>query len=52
MIPLRQPDTARYIRRYSPSGKVPVLLVGGQRIWDSLAIAEYLAERASGPVAG
>ena len=44
VIPLRQPDTALHIRRYSPSGKVPVLLVGGQRIWDSLAIAEYLAE--------
>ena len=44
MIPLRQPDTALHIRRYSPSGKVPVLLAGGLRIWDSLAIAEYLAE--------
>ena len=28
VIPLRQPDTALHIRRYSPSGKVPVLLVG------------------------
>ncbi len=45
VIPLRQPDTALHIRRYSPSGKVPVLLVGGLRIWDSLAIAEYLAEQ-------
>ena len=45
LIPLRQADTAARIRRHSPSGKVPVLLVGELRIWDSLAIAEYLAER-------
>jgi glutathione S-transferase len=48
VIPLRQPDTALHIRRYSPSGKVPVLLADGQAIWDSLAIAEYLAERHPG----
>jgi glutathione S-transferase len=29
----------------SPSGKVPCLMDGRIRIWDSLAIAEYLAER-------
>lgn len=45
LIPLRRPDTARRIRTYSPSGKVPVLLAGEQRIWDSLAIAEFLAEQ-------
>ena len=36
-----------YIRKYSPSGKVPVLIddeLGGQVIWDSLAIAEYIQE--------
>ena len=44
VIPLRRPETPELIRRYSPSGKVPVLLAGGLRIWDSLAIAEYLAE--------
>ena len=44
VIPLQQPETARHIRRYSPSGKVPVLLVDGLRIWDTLAIAEFLAE--------
>ncbi len=44
VIPLRRPDTAERIRGYSPSGKVPVLLADGLRIWDSLAIAEYLAE--------
>ena len=44
LIPLRRPDTAARIRRHSPSGKVPVLLAGDMRIWNSLAIAEYLAE--------
>ena len=44
-IPLRQPDTPLRIRRHSPSGKVPVLRVGDLAIWDSLAIAEWLAER-------
>ena len=29
---------------YSPTGKVPVLLVDGEPVWDSLAICETLAE--------
>jgi len=32
----------------SPSGKVPVLVDDGTVVWDSLAIAEYLAERHPG----
>ena len=32
----------------SPSGKVPALHDGGRIVWDSLAIAEYLAERYKG----
>lgn len=32
-------------RRFSPTGKVPLLVHGAIRVWDSLAIAEYLAER-------
>jgi glutathione S-transferase len=43
-IELRQPESKANILRYSPSGKVPTLLAGGQAIWDSLAILEYLAE--------
>ncbi|MGD9511629.1 MAG: glutathione S-transferase N-terminal domain-containing protein [Geminicoccaceae bacterium] len=44
-IPLRRPDTAARIHRHSPAGKVPVLRVGELAVWDSLAIAEWLAER-------
>jgi glutathione S-transferase len=29
----------------SPTGRVPVLIDGGVTVWDSLAIAEYVAER-------
>jgi glutathione S-transferase len=32
-------------RTFSPSGKVPCLTDGDRVVWDSLAIAEYLAER-------
>jgi glutathione S-transferase len=32
------------IEKYSKAGKVPVLMVDGQAVWDSLAIAETLAE--------
>jgi glutathione S-transferase len=31
--------------RYSPTGLVPVLIDGDLAIWDTLAIAEYLADR-------
>ena len=34
-----------HYRRISPSGKVPCLVDGDTVVWDSLAIAEYLAER-------
>jgi glutathione S-transferase len=35
-------------RTFSPSGKVPCLVDGDVTVWDSLAIAEYLAERHPG----
>ena len=44
-IALREADTAAQIARYSPSGRVPCLIDDGLTIWDSLAIAEYCAER-------
>lgn len=33
------------IGKVSPTGKVPVLVDGSLTVWDSLAIAEYVAER-------
>lgn len=35
-------------RKISPSGKVPSLIDGGNVVWDSLSIVEYLAERHDG----
>jgi len=34
--------------RYSPVGRVPVLVDDGFAVWDSLAIAEYLNEKSGG----
>jgi glutathione S-transferase len=33
------------VERYSVAGKVPVLVIDGEPVWDSLAICETLAER-------
>lgn len=45
VIPLRQPETKAAILAHSPAGLVPILKHGGHRIWESIAILEYLAER-------
>jgi glutathione S-transferase len=44
-IALDVPDSAAEIARFSPSGRVPVLMLGEQPVWDTLAIAETVAER-------
>jgi len=44
-IPLYRDDSAATLARWSPSGKVPVLVDDALTIWESLAIIEYLAER-------
>ena len=44
LVRLRRAETADEIARHSPSGKVPLLKADGLAIWDSLAIAEFLAE--------
>ncbi|MEN3111079.1 glutathione S-transferase family protein [Uliginosibacterium paludis] len=44
LVLLRQADTRASILRWSPSGKLPCLIDNELAIWDSLAIAEYLAE--------
>ena len=48
IIQLDQPTTAAEIARYSPAGRVPVLIDGDLHIWESLAILEYLADRHPG----
>ena len=46
MVPLSGEGTPNpAIRAFSPSGRLPCLHDGATLIWDSLAIAEYLAER-------
>lgn len=44
LIPLGRPDSKERILALSPSGKVPLLIDGQHKIWDSLAIAEALAD--------
>lgn len=43
-IPLFVDGYDKEIAKYSSAGKVPIYRDGGLTIWDSLAIAEYLAE--------
>ncbi len=43
-IPLGMPESKQNILKHSPSGKVPVIKHGRLMVWESLAIAEYLAE--------
>ena len=44
LVPLDQPDTHARIAEWSPTGRVPALHDGEVRVWDSLAICEYVAE--------
>ena len=44
-IALDTEDTARQIAEFSPAGRVPALLLEDVTVWDSLAIAETVAER-------
>jgi glutathione S-transferase len=45
VIPLYEPGSRDEVLRYSPTGKVPVLIDGDEHVWESLAILEHLAER-------
>src|SRR5512139_3112938 len=45
LIPLYEPGSRELALKFSPTGKVPVLIDGDQHIWESLAILEHLAER-------
>jgi len=44
VIVLNAARTREQIERHGPSGRVPVLRHGSLRVWDSLAICEYVAE--------
>ncbi len=44
-IPLYAEGSKAEILKYSPSGKVPLLIDGDLHVWDSLAICEYAIEK-------
>lgn len=48
LIPLYRDDTRARMLSYSPSGKAPLLIDGEIKVWDSLSIAEYIAEKYPG----
>src|SRR3954469_13585031 len=45
VIQLYVEGSADKIRQHSPAGKVPILIDGEVRVWESLAILEYAAEK-------
>ena len=45
VIRLDRPETGEQIREHSEAGRVPVLHHGDLTIWDTMAIAEYVAEQ-------
>jgi len=44
-IPLYQDGHEAKIARYTPAGRVPVLIDGDTTVWESLAICEYVADK-------
>jgi glutathione S-transferase len=44
-LPLDTPEFYERITQYSPTLRVPVLLDGDEKVWDSLAICEVINER-------
>jgi glutathione S-transferase len=48
LISLDRPGTREELAKHSPSGKVPVLIDGDVKIWESMAILEYLNEKFPG----
>jgi glutathione S-transferase len=45
VIPLYEPGSREQVLKYSPAGKVPVLVDDGVSVWESLAILEHLADK-------
>jgi glutathione S-transferase len=44
VIPLHQPHSKAEILKYSPAGKVPILIDGDAVVWESIAIMEHVAD--------
>jgi glutathione S-transferase len=44
-LPLDTPEFYQRIANYSPTMRVPVLIDGDEKVWDSLAICEVINER-------
>lgn len=44
IVPLDFPETTTKLKSLSPTAKVPLLIWDGLEIWESLAIAEFIAE--------
>lgn len=44
VIDLTQPGARAQVLRYSPSGRLPVMVSGDFAVWDSLAVCEFAAE--------
>src|SRR5436189_6221270 len=45
LLALYQPGSRDAVLKYSPTGKVPVLIDGDMVVWESLAILDHLADR-------
>lgn len=43
-VPLYEGDFKKKLLKYSPNGKVPALVHGDVRVWESVAICEYAAD--------
>ncbi len=48
LVPFAPGSNFEAFRKFSPTGKVPCLVNGKSIVWDSLGIAEYLAEHHEG----
>lgn len=49
-IPLDLPDTKEKVLKYSPAGKVPILIDGDVTVWETVAIMEYVGDAFGAPV--